>query len=94
MSRKDHEVKKLRREVEALRAQMRYQDLKKQARGEVPESTIDVVTESLPTFDDSYVVSDLRRSLMITVGVLMAILVLTLTQSHWARLASVIGGIT
>jgi len=72
MSRKNQEMKKLRREVEVLRAQGTKVKTFEPSRPSVPSEP-----------STNYVREDLRRSLLITAAILALIGGLALSQSYW-----------
>jgi len=82
MSRKTQETKKLRREVEILRAQLKgeTQVAKTKTTPSAPPATAEVATAPESA---THIREDLRRSLLITAAVLALIGGLTLSRSYW-----------
>ena len=83
-------TKKLRREVEILKAQLAGEQKpqeRTQPKNEVKQpKKVKKTTEE--SFDDGYVQKDLKRSLIITAGVLILITALYLSQPYWSTLTS------
>jgi len=92
MSKRDKEIKRLRREVEILRAQLKGKGASEGARAtEGTEESVETVrAPSLqhPEPSLSYVRSDLRRSLAIASIITTLISALAFSQSHWPKVAS------
>ena len=86
MSKKDKEVRKLRREIEILRAQM------KGVREPVETGHAPSLRHREPSVPSepsaTYVRTDLRRSFLITAVILALIGALSLSQPHWPKVAT------
>jgi len=92
MSKKDKELKRLRREVEILRAQA------KSVGGlspEVPRSLgeVEVKVSPSPIPSSKYVQTDLRRSFLITTVILAVIGGLKVSQLYWDRITKILANV-
>ncbi|MFW6109850.1 MAG: hypothetical protein ACOC6Q_00240 [Patescibacteria group bacterium] len=92
MANKDREIKRLRREVEVLRAQLKTEQ-KGTSNGEGNRKTQpETTTKKGNTKDYQYVKKDLKRSLLIATGIFAAILGLKFSQPYWSQVTTTIFG--
>ena len=89
MPKKDKEIKRLRREIEILRAQLKDTkgtEVTKGTKGKTPAPP-EPFAPSEPSYSEpSYVRADLRRSLLITAIIMATITALALSQPHWPKI--------